>query len=297
MLSAGQLARIIASVKNIFAVADGAEFTLEANPETYAKEKFAAYRALGVNRISWGVQSFQPEYLRYLGRAHSREKAAEALRGAREIFDNVSVDLLNNLPGQTLEQSAADLRTAVDFQPRHISCYELTVERGTPLAAEGGTPLAAEKTVRSELEAEMYLQTKKILAENGYAQYEISNYAQAGYESKHNLAYWSDEPYLGVGLAAHSYDKAGGRRWANTRNLQDYLRRIFHRETETENAFNKILMGLRKNSGIPESYLNARQKAAAQKLVSEELLAWQNNNLCATNRGRLVLNQILLELM
>jgi oxygen-independent coproporphyrinogen-3 oxidase len=276
-------------VKKVFVVADDVEFTLEANPETYAKEKFAAYRALGVNRLSLGVQSFRLEYLRYLGRVHSREKAVEALRGAREIFDNVSVDLLNNLPGQTLEQSVADLRTALDFQPRHISCYELTVEHGTPLATE--------QIAQNELGVEMYLQTKKILEDNGYAQYEISNYAQAGYESKHNLAYWSDESYLGVGLAAHSYDKASGLRWANTRNLQDYLCKIFHRETEPEKAFNKILMGLRKNSGIPVSFLDARQKAAAQKLVSEELLAWQNNNLCATNRGRLVLNQILLEFM
>jgi oxygen-independent coproporphyrinogen-3 oxidase len=296
LLAAAQLARIIAGVKSVFALADDAEFTLEANPETYTREKFLAYRALGVNRISLGIQSFQPEYLRYLGRAHSREKAAEALRGAREIFDNVSVDLLNNLPGQTLEQSAADLRTALDFQPRHISCYELTVERGTPLATERGT-LAAEKTVRNELGAEMYLQTKKILEDHGYAQYEISNYAQAGYASRHNLAYWSDEPYLGLGLAAHSYDKARKLRRANTRDLKNYLQKIFHRESEPENDFNKIMMGLRKNSGIPETYLDERQKAAAQKLVSEELLVWRNNNLCATNRGRLVLNQVLLELM
>jgi oxygen-independent coproporphyrinogen-3 oxidase len=289
LLSAGQLARIIASVKKVFAVADDAEFTLEANPETYAREKFAAYQALGVNRISLGVQSFRPEYLRYLGRVHSREKAAEALRGAREIFDNVSVDLLSNLPGQTLEQSAADLRTALDFQPRHISCYELTVEHDTPLATE--------QIAQNELGAEMYLQTKKILEDNGYAQYEISNYAQAGYESKHNLAYWSDEPYLGVGLAAHSYDKANQRRYANTSDLAEYSAGKCIRVTETEDGFNKIMMGLRKNSGIPAAYLDARQKAIAQKLISEELLAWQNNNLCATNRGRLILNQILRELM
>jgi oxygen-independent coproporphyrinogen-3 oxidase len=289
LLAAEQLARIIASVKNVFAVADDAEFTLETNPETYVREKFLAYRALGVNRISLGIQSFQPEYLRYLGRAHSREKAAEALRGAREIFDNVSVDLLNNLPGQTLAQSAADLRTALDFQPRHISCYELTVESGTPLAVENPAP--------NELGVEMYLQTKKILEDNGYAQYEISNYALAGYESRHNLAYWSDEPYLGVGLAAHSYDKLRKLRWANTRSLPDYLRKIFHRESEPENDFNKIMMGLRKNSGIPETYLAERQKATAQKLVAEELLVWQNNNLRLTNRGRLILNQVLLELM
>ena len=296
LLAAEQLARIVAGLKSVFVLADDAEFTLEANPETYEQKKFLAYRALGVNRISLGIQSFQPEYLRYLGRAHSPEKAAEALRGAREIFDNVSVDLLNNLPGQTLAQSAADLRTALDFQPRHISCYELTVESGTPLAAWSGT-LAAEETAHNELGVEMYLQTKRILEDNGYAQYEVSNYAQAGYASRHNLAYWSDEPYLGLGLAAHSYAKTQKLRWANTRSLKDYLSGIFHRESEPENDFNKIMMGLRKNSGIPETYLDERQKATAQKLISEELLAWQDNNLRLTNRGRLVLNQVLLELM
>jgi oxygen-independent coproporphyrinogen-3 oxidase len=289
LLTAEQLAAIINCLRSGFRLAPDLEFTIEVNPETYSREKFSAYQALGVNRISLGIQSFQPQYLRYLGRVHTREKALEALQGLSETFDNVSVDLMNNLPGQTLEESAADLRTALSFQPQHLSCYELTVEKGTPLAAE--------KPAANEQGETMYLQTKKILEANGYAQYEISNYAKAGFESKHNLAYWSDGTYLGAGLGAHSYDRARKLRWSNTRDLKDYLNKLFKRETEPEDGFNKIMMGLRQNSGISADYLDERQKAKAQKMIAEELLEIQGRNLRLTNRGRLVLNQVLLELM
>ncbi|GBR76160.1 putative oxygen-independent coproporphyrinogen III oxidase [Candidatus Termititenax persephonae] len=288
-MTAEQLARILVSLTASFQLSADCEFTVEVNPETYAREKFLAYRSLGVNRVSLGVQSFQPRYLRRLGRVSTREKIVEALRGLQSIFANVSLDLMNNLPEQTLAESAADLRTAVNYAPQHISCYELTWEAGTPLLAEN---LAV-----NELGEAMYKQTQEILAENGYVQYEISNYARPGFASRHNLAYWSEQSYLGLGLAAHSYNQDRGWRWSNTKNLADYLGKLFRREPEPEDGFNKIMLGLRKNVGIPDAYLDERQKAKARQMIAEELLIRQDNNFCLTNRGRLVLNQVLLELM
>ncbi|MDR2431503.1 MAG: radical SAM family heme chaperone HemW [Candidatus Margulisbacteria bacterium] len=296
LLSEAQLAKIIQGVKFNFTVSDNIEFTLEANPETYSTEKFLAYRALGVNRISLGVQSFR--YLSALGRVHSKEQAENALRGIKNIFANVSLDLMNNLPGQTLAEARNDLLAAVSFAPQHISCYELTVEHGAPLAAE--------KTVQNAQGAEMYLQTKKILEQHGYRQYEISNYALAGFESRHNLAYWSDESYIGAGLAAHGYDQAKQLRYANTADLKKYMR-VFGkpeicggesaRAEEPENSFNKIMLGLRKNSGIPLQYFSEEQKCQAEELQKKGLLILENANCRATAAGRLVLNKILLEFM
>lgn len=287
LLSVEQLTQILVCVKQNFTLAQGLEFTLEANPETYEKEKFSGFKELGVNRVSLGVQSFQPKYLMYLGRVHSKEKAIEALEGIKGIFTNINIDLMNALPEQTLAEAQADLLTAVSFAPQHISCYELTYEKGAALAA----------VEKNELDVEMYTQTKEILEAHGYKQYEISNYARPGFEARHNLVYWSDESYLGVGLAAHSYDREQKLRWSNTSDLKKYLTGSFKIESKQEDNFNKIMMGLRKNSGVPLEYFDEKQKHKITELNEQKLLLSENGNVCLTDAGRLVLNKILLEFM
>ena len=287
LLSVEQLAQIIQGVKLNFTVSEDVEFTLEVNPETFGQEKFLGFRELGVNRVSLGIQSFRTKYLIYLGRVHSAERAKTALQGLKEIFANVSVDLLSNLPGQTLDEARDDLLTAAGYSPEHISCYELTYEKGTALAGEK----------KNELDAEMYKQTKTILEQNGYRQYEISNYARPGFESEHNLTYWSDGSYLGVGVSAHSYDAEKKIRRANTGDLAKYLSGDCGTETTPEDSFNKIMMGLRKNSGIPLAYLDDRQKIKAGELAKKDLLTITTGHCGLTDAGRLVLNKILLELM
>lgn len=287
MLSVTQLAQVFSFVRQSFAIVPEAEITLETNPETYSAEKFSEYKKMGINRISLGIQSFNPRYLSALGRVHSKERAITALEGIRGIFANVSIDLMSALPEQTLDEARDDLLTATGFNPQHISCYELTYEKGTALY---GQP-------KNELDAEMYMQTKEILTEQGYRQYEISNYALPGFESRHNLAYWSDKSYLGLGLAAHSYDADKKIRWSNTGDLEKYLSGDFFTETVPEDDFNKIMMGLRKNSGISLKYFDGRQKNKLKKLAQRNLLNLENDNARLTDSGQLVLNEILLELM
>jgi oxygen-independent coproporphyrinogen-3 oxidase len=186
------------------------EVTLEANPGTVDRAKLAALREAGFDRLSLGAQSFDDAALRLLGRIHTARETGEAVRAARDAgFDNVSLDLIAALPGQTLETLTADLRAAAGLGVEHVSGYLLTVEPGTPLAeavAHGEIRLPDEA-----LQAEMLLRAADELGAAGLARYEISNYAKPGFECRHNVKYWTGAPYLGFGPAAHSFTPACGR--------------------------------------------------------------------------------------
>ena len=197
------------------------ECTVEANPGTVDEAYLARIRAAGANRLSLGVQSFDDRLLRAIGRIHTAEEAERAFCAARAAgFTNISLDLMYGLPTQTLD----DLRQSVDetlaLAPEHISVYGLIVEEGTPFAAaEAAGRLALPSEDAAE---EMYDWLMAELPARGYARYEISNFARAGYESRHNLGYWRNVPYLGVGAAAHGY--VDGVRWANESNTRAYIR-------------------------------------------------------------------------
>ena len=203
------------------------EITLEANPGTVDSAKLRGFVAAGVNRISFGVQSFQPSHLAQLGRIHSAAQAIDALAAAHEAgFDDVNLDLMFAIPGQTVAEWDADLATAVGLRPTHISAYNLTYEDGTPFGAwrRAGRLVP----VPEEAEVAMFTRAQTLLAAQGYAQYEISNYALAGRECAHNLNYWRAGAYLGVGAGAHSFARQAdaGRRWANERSPGSYIERI-----------------------------------------------------------------------
>ncbi|WP_323845900.1 radical SAM family heme chaperone HemW [Microbulbifer magnicolonia] len=194
-----------AAIGQILEVAEGAvgfapdiEITLEANPGTFEQEKFSGYRAAGVNRLSIGVQSFDPRQLANLGRIHSGHEAAAALGMARRAgFDNINLDLMHGLPEQTEEEALADLRRAVSLEPEHISWYQLTIEPNTAFYS------APPVTPGSKLIASMQGSGRDYLAARGYARYEVSAYSGAGLESRHNLNYWAFGDYLGIGAGAH----------------------------------------------------------------------------------------------
>jgi len=218
-LMPGELEQLLLLIREHADLLHVVEFTVEANPGTLSPGTFSILRRHGVNRISFGVQSFQPRLLALLGRIHSAEQAQRAVREARDAgFQNVSLDLMHGLPGQTRSELAADLAAAIDAAPNHISAYGLSYEDGTPLAdrvARGEL-----KRLAPEEEAAQYLIVIDRFEEAGFRQYEISNYARGRHESRHNLVYWHNGPYLGLGPSAASFSDRERR--VNKRFLQEW---------------------------------------------------------------------------
>lgn len=218
VLAPEQTKRILQAVKENFYVAEDAEITTEVNPGTADKEKLRAWKQAGINRLSFGLQSTENRELQYLGRIHTMEDFLESYRDAREAgFENINIDLMSALPGQTVSSWEKTLRTVVSLQPEHISAYSLIIEEGTPfcqLFGEDGDAEEENKRRQSlgipelpdeDAERRMYYDTERILGEAGYHRYEISNYAKPGYECRHNKGYWTGTEYLGLGLGASSY--------------------------------------------------------------------------------------------
>jgi oxygen-independent coproporphyrinogen-3 oxidase len=222
------LARILDAVRRRFSVAPDVEITVEANPGTVDAATLEDLLTLGINRLSLGVQSFHDDELRLLGRSHSMAQAVDTLDAARRAgLDNVSIDLIYGLPGQALDAWQASLDRALALRPAHLSLYALSLEPGTPLAAavSAGRLPAPDP----DLAAEMYERARTRCAAAGYLHYELSNWARApALRCRHNLRYWRNEPYLGIGAGAHAYHvgNTGGRRSANVAHPADYVERL-----------------------------------------------------------------------
>ena len=253
VLSAKQLTRLTKSVFDTFDIAKSYEFTVEVNPGTLDARKTDAWLLGGVNRVSVGVQSFNDTELRAVGRIHTSDEACRAVTDLSKAgFKNISIDLMTALPDQTMDSLKNTLRTAVSLPITHISAYSLIIEDGTPLAEEydaGTLNLPSEDEDR-----EMYSYVIDYLAENGFNQYEISNFAKEGYECAHNIKYWTFEPYIGLGVAAHSFD--GNNRAYNTSDFSEYTRgaeREVSALTKRDRMSEFIITGLRMNSGISSS--------------------------------------------
>ena len=221
LLPAEQIAEIMRELKASFRIRKDAEITIEANPGTLSAEKLNSYRECGINRLSIGLQSPAEEELKCLGRIHDYGQFLESFRAARsEGFDNINVDLMYAIPGQTAEGWRKNLNVVGSLGPEHISAYGLMIEEGTPfhkLAEEEKLPLPDE-----EEEYRMYEDTAQVLSAFGYRQYEISNYALPGRECRHNIGYWTRRDYLGLGIGAASLFR--GERFSNTSSLEEYLR-------------------------------------------------------------------------
>ena len=221
LLSPAQLEMILGAVEERFVVSPGAEVTMEMNPGTVTPETLHAYRQLGVNRASFGAQTFNDNELARLGRSHTAEDTRRTFRDLRDAgFDNVSFDLIAGLPGQTLSGWRRNLDEAFLMKPEHLSFYLLEVHEGTPLAKhiqQGMQPKPDE-----DLAVSMYELMLDRAAEAGYEHYEISNLCLPGFESRHNTKYWTGAPYYGFGCSAHSYNGLF-RRWANERDTKRYL--------------------------------------------------------------------------
>jgi oxygen-independent coproporphyrinogen III oxidase len=307
LLEPNEVASIIQSVRDRFDLDPGAEITLETNPETVDRAKLERFRAAGVNRISFGVQSFVDAELTRLGRIHSADRARAAIRDARAAgFDNVSLDLMMWLPGQSVATWLGNVDALVDAAPDHASLYLLELYPNAPLKEEmarAGWSLAPDDDA-----AEMYVRAMEILERAGLAQYEISNVARPGMASRHNLKYWTDGEWLGFGCGAHS--TRGGVRWKNVSGTEDYIsrvtsgldpgtdRRVLSANDRLEEA---LFTGLRLSEGIDIEAAGARYGRdvcvhygkALEPFLQEGWLVHDGPRLRLTRVGMLMANEVM----
>ncbi len=318
LLEGEQIARLLDTARRCFDIAADAEITLEANPESVRVERMRSYRAAGVNRVSMGVQSLDADELRFLDRLHSAERAEQALSEIRSAgFENVNLDLIYGLPKQRFETWRTTLEQVAAWRPEHLSCYALTVEDGTPLAAR----VAAGAVVEADPDvvAEISTWTAARLAEAGYEHYETSNYALPGRECRHNLNYWRCGDYIGVGPGAHGcFD---GRRYSVVRRPAAYIRALATQTagpeglpspaieeveaiTDHDAVVDTLTLGLRLREGIDEQELKQRRprtyaqvEAAINWALEAALCERSGNRLRLTKRGHAVANEIFVRLL
>jgi oxygen-independent coproporphyrinogen-3 oxidase len=290
----------------LFRISQEAEITCECNPGTVGGDDLARLRAAGVNRLSVGAQSFLDDELRFLGRVHTAEEARQALRQAREAgFRNLSLDLIYCLPGQSREAWQATLSEAIGLGPDHVSAYCLQVEEGTPLAAR--VERGEVEPMPDDEQADLYGATAEALPAAGFEQYEISNYAQAGFACRHNLTYWHNEPYLGVGAGAWSF--VDGERRQNVPDVEGYIAgieagepRIAYGErcTGAQAANETLMMGLRLREGIDLGAFSERhgldlareRRGLIERLCAEGLAADGGGRLALTAAGMAIAAEI-----
>lgn len=306
LLAEGELSRILDAAYRLFTIENGAEVTAEANPATASKEKLTAMRRMGFNRMSVGVQSFSDTELSALGRVHS---AADAHRFLDIVsasgFDNVNIDLMYGIPGQTAESWRKTLCEAVRLSPAHISAYSLILEEGTPLAEKKDTLVLPNE--EEENAFDLYL--KETLSQNGYRHYEISNYAREGRECRHNLHYWRNEPYLGFGVSAYSF--FGGERYGNGRSFSAYLANPMGQIADREKvegdalAYEWLMLRFRLAEGVPlgayrETFgvdLLTRYADRVKKYEALGLMRITPTHLCLTEKGMRLSNAILVDFL
>ena len=272
VLDVSQLSRIIKAVREYYDVDPDAEITLEANPGTLGRKdavtraKLTAYRSMGINRLSMGVQSMDNDRLHFMGRVHTPGDVVRDIRLAREAgFDNINLDLIFSVPGETTEDAASDARKIIELGPEHISCYSLQMEEGTPFYEWAESGRITE--VPDEEDRETYHRICGFLKDAGYEHYEISNFALPGRKSQHNSLYWNMDDYIGCGLGASGF--VDGTRYRNTPDLEEYIsyyRILFddekcedggmapyeevHRNTPFDNISEAVFTGLRRAEGI-----------------------------------------------
>lgn len=318
MLSAQAIGQILQDAENIIGFEPDIEITLEANPGTFEQEKFSGFRAAGVNRLSIGIQSFNDEQLKLLGRVHGRNEALRAVGVARKAgFDNINLDLMHGLPEQSVAAANADLQQAIDLAPEHISWYQLTIEQNT--AFYSAPPVLPEEEILADIQEA----GQALLATAGYEQYEISAYARDKKRARHNINYWEFGDYLGVGAGAHgkiSFPSTQQivRLW-KTRLPKHYLDAAISQKISTnlnghQNVFGSgsdlltkeslpleyMMNALRLNEGVPQAYFQQRTgldwkllEPVWQQLADQGLVKITAGKSHPTELGRRFLNRVL----
>lgn len=304
LLAPAQLEKLLNAIRKKFSVLSGSEITMEMNPATVTPETLRAYRHSGVNRASFGAQTFDDRELKRLGRRHTAADVHETIRLLRDTgFTNVSFDLIAGLPRQTLKDWERNLDEALRLAPEHLSLYLLEIHEATPLAEQirtGRQPLPDD-----ELAAEMYEMLLEKTAAATYEQYEISNFSRAGFESRHNSKYWTLDPVFGFGCSAHSFDGAN-LRWSNARDTLKYVELLesenspIVEKTEIDEKSESVFLGLRLTKGVDlDQYkrrfgtdLRAEYNDDLERLEEAELIEFAENRFRLTAKGFLYSNEV-----
>jgi len=308
-VDADYILELISNCRMHFDIEPEAEISIETNPGTLSYGKLAAYLDAGINRLSMGMQAWQDRLLKSIGRIHRTDEFIENFELARKVgFSNINVDLIFGLPGQTFNDWVETVNNVIGLGPSHISCYSLKIEEGTVFSdwlSEGKLI-----PVDDELDRQMYHFTIERLTGHGYRHYEISNFSKPGFECRHNLVYWEDRQYIGLGAGAHSY--FNGKRYNNTYDLDKYIyyagKRQFHRENIQEIDINEqiseyMILGLRLIQGVNVDKFKEEFGADVfnlfgekiNKLISRGLLEFNEGMLRLTKTGLDLANQVFIE--
>lgn len=311
------LEKILAKISDFFIIDENCEITLEANPTSFENEKFRDFKKSGINRLSLGIQALNDEDLKFLGRNHSKSESIKTIENVKNIFDNFSFDLIYARPKQKISDWIDELNLALSFDMKHLSLYQLTIEKGTQFF--GDFKKNKFQMPDDEISASIYEKTNEIMAQNGFVNYEISNYAKKNFESKHNLNYWLSQDYLGIGAGAHSRvyfknDKIrkaimmihNPEKWLdNNLNSQNAIQKITE-ISERELIEEIILMGLRLKNGIDNSiFLQHLNKSINEIFDIEKLQNLENlglinltkNNLKISDKSRILTNSIIAKIV
>lgn len=295
------IAEILETVKENFQIKEDAEITIEVNPGTATKEKLLTYKNSGINRLSIGLQAVQDEILKKIGRIHTYQDFLDTYNYARNVgFENINIDLMIDLPDQTLDNVKESVKEIIKLKPEHLSVYSLILEKNTRMYEMISSKIV--EIAPDDIERQMYWYVKKTLEKHGYMQYEISNFAKPGFESRHNMDCWNQNEYIGVGTAACSYIE--NKRYSNIEILDEYITNIENKESnknlileevlDLESKMNEYMMlGLRKIDGVDiqtfenKFYINPIMKycKTLEKLNHEGLIEINANSIKLTNKG------------
>ena len=294
-LSVKQLEKLF-EIINLFKKNNNVEFTIECNFSNTTIEKLELFKKYGINRISFGLETTNSKQLKFLEREENSEKTKKIISLCKKLgFDNVNVDLMYALPGETIDDLKCDLDFIKSLDIEHVSCYSLIVEDHTKLGIKNT------ENIDGDLDYQMYLEICKFMSDNGFNHYEISNYSKKGYESKHNLVYWNNDKYYGFGLGASGY--IDNRRTTNTRSISNYLKGKYLLEEEIlekdDLIYYEIILNLRKSSGIDleKLYSLYNVKLDYTELVNLGLLKLDENKLYIPEDKWYISNEIIIRLL
>ena len=306
LMQPDDIGRVISTIKSEFILLPDAEITMECNPDTVTKESLAAFRAIGVNRVSFGMQSAVKHVLATLDRTHNPENLLQVTTWAKEVgFSEISVDLIYGTPGESLSDWQTSINAALTLPITHISAYALIVEEGTKLAAQIKRGEVAQ--VDDDLTAEKYLVADKAFTAAGFEWYELSNWAKSGSLSKHNLAYWLGDNWWGAGPGAHSH--LNGKRFWNVKHPNLYKERVLANQSpvadsevleELQIESERLMLSLRLPSGVDKQSLNEQQLAELSSYVESGHLDqanWNQGRATLTLDGRLIADRILRQIL
>ena len=306
LMEAADIARVITKIKNSFTLSDDCEITLETNPDTVDKQKLAAFKAAGINRISIGMQSAVDHVLKTLDRTHNPQNLSQVTKWASEVgFEDISVDLIYGTPGESLADWQLSIDAALALPINHISAYALIVEDGTKLA--NAIKRGEIENVDDDLMAEKYLLADQAFTAAGFTWYELSNWSKAGGQSEHNIAYWMNKNWWGVGPGAHSH--LNGMRWWNVKHPNLYKSKILGNESPKldqellepmQIESERLMLSIRLPSGISKDSLSSEQVKTLEPYLDSgalDLDKWGAGSVSLSLTGRLIADRIVREIL